>query len=491
MIFENILIYHLDHEIHELFDINQIYSRNEIKKVFTLALRLAYLLAKDNLIIPASNYFESTIANEIINQLRPLNEFGIIQLSTKSFSLESLLKKKKIEHDLFFLSDGYLYSDYENLNRSDLLYLPFTLTKKKLSSSQYIQNGWTNSIGETSIWSDLYKLYPRGTKVDFFDSELASIPDRLEKRAYISRYIVPFLSVEEENKVYADKLINEFITKQYIKSYLCEYNAYCLSGIPFIDDSRILPDDMIDYYISYSKYVSLLATIMWEGVSAIKFVENCNVMDLVVFKNSRTWHEALNIDENTNLQFKVSKDSPIILDGKTFLGGNNVMTKSISVFVTYSCKSEEHQKKVVCFVNKLRENGFDAIQDLDIINQYANFTDIMNYGLQRDKVIVVLSPDYKLKADNVDEKTGVRFEATKIADDMQSNPSKYIFVSFDAIDSNSIENMTPVLFKGCQIIDLTSKNIQNGYNMLFSRLEDDPVTNRPAVANIQPGIAKF
>lgn len=490
MVFENILIYHLDNEIHKLFDIERIYSINEIKRIFALAIRIAYLIAKEKLIIPASNYFESPIAYNIINELGPLNEYGIIQLSTKSISLDSFLKKKRDEHDLFFSSSGYQYSNFEN-SKGNGLFLPFTLTKKKISSSKFIQDGWINSIGKTSIWSDLYGLYPKGTKSDFFESELDHIPDRLEKRAYISSYIVPFLSVEKENRSTAEKIVNEFITEQYIKSYLCEYQAYCLKDIPYIDSSRILPDDMEDHFISYSHFASLLKSLTWNNIPAFDYIGNCDVMDLVLFKNSQIWHNALNVYEKGSLHFMVKEKNSIVIDSNTFGGGHSNMNKHISVFVSYSTDSEVFQKRVATFVNELREYGFDATQDIDLINQYGNFTNIMSCGLQKDKVIIILSPSYKIKADNIDEKSGVRSEATIIYDDMQKNPNKYIFVSFDAIDGDTIEKITPVLFKGCQIIDLTNDKIQNGYNMLFSRLEDNPIADRPKVSDNKPIIKKI
>ena len=97
------------------------------------------------------------------------------------------------------------------------------------------------------------------------------------------------------------------------------------------------------------------------------------------------------------------------------------------VFVTYSNETDDFNTQVYSFVDLLRINGFNAFCDESEKQKMssANFSEIMTRGLQADKVIVVLSRGYKIKAEN--DKGGVGTEYKAICNELQQNKDKYFF----------------------------------------------------------------
>ena len=142
------------------------------------------------------------------------------------------------------------------------------------------------------------------------------------------------------------------------------------------------------------------------------------------------------------------------------------------VFVTYSNETDDFNTQVYSFVDLLRINGFNAFCDESEKQKMssANFSEIMTRGLQADKVIVVLSRGYKIKAEN--DKGGVGTEYKAICNELQQNKDKYIFVSFERLTDDVIDDITPILFKSYHIIDLT-KDEDNHYVELFSKIRSE------------------
>ena len=76
------------------------------------------------------------------------------------------------------------------------------------------------------------------------------------------------------------------------------------------------------------------------------------------------------------------------------------MPKPISIFISYAYDSDEHKERVESFVEMLRQMGFDAKMDSMLKAKFPDLDQLMTYGLKSDKIIVILSPEYKRKADN-------------------------------------------------------------------------------------------
>ncbi|MGK0363996.1 MAG: hypothetical protein ACI85O_001050 [Saprospiraceae bacterium] len=136
------------------------------------------------------------------------------------------------------------------------------------------------------------------------------------------------------------------------------------------------------------------------------------------------------------------------------------------IFVTYRWEGKDHSNNVIGFVNYLRENGYAAEMDQMLSQEQTSidFVKMMHKGMtDYKKIIVVLSKDYKKRADNF--KGGVGTEYGLIIKDIEDNPQKYILVSFNGIS----DEITPLNFKGREIIDL---NEPENYNRLHSKIQD-------------------
>lgn len=154
------------------------------------------------------------------------------------------------------------------------------------------------------------------------------------------------------------------------------------------------------------------------------------------------------------------------------------------VFVTYSWDSEEHKDKVISFCNFLRKEGFDATMDRKISQEQTapDFIKMMHQAMtDYKKVIVVLSEKYKEKADNFSG--GVGLEYNLIIKDIESNPKKYLLVSFDGIS----DMILPMAFKGREIIDISTPEKRQ---TLFAKLQDKVEIEFSPVAPNKPHITK-
>ncbi len=163
-----------------------------------------------------------------------------------------------------------------------------------------------------------------------------------------------------------------------------------------------------------------------------------------------------------------------------FMEDANNNLEPISVFISYSWDSREHEDKVFDFANHLRTSGFEADIDKSLSQQETaiNFVKMMHKAMHDyKKVIVVLSKGYKEKADSF--KGGVGTEYELMINDIIDNPNKYILASFNGRDNEII----PAGFKGRDIIDLSRAEEMT---RLFEKLMDHKRYILADVAKIKP-----
>ncbi len=146
--------------------------------------------------------------------------------------------------------------------------------------------------------------------------------------------------------------------------------------------------------------------------------------------------------------------------------------KTTSVFVSYCWESEKYKEQVISFINFLRENGFAADMDIKFMQEESSvdFNRIMHKGIMKyDKVIVLLSKNYKVKAETFEG--GVGKEYRFILNDIEKNPNKYILASFLELTKKSIDKIAPIEFAGREIVDL-SKDENDDFENLFGKLTE-------------------
>lgn len=143
----------------------------------------------------------------------------------------------------------------------------------------------------------------------------------------------------------------------------------------------------------------------------------------------------------------------------------------IKIFISYAWENELHKDKVISFCEFLRKDcGYIAEMDRLLSQEKSaiHFPEMMHKGITNtDKVIIILSPKYKEKAEAF--LGGVGEEYRLIITDISSNPNKYILISFDGIKDDFI----PLGLKGRNIIDF-SISYSEACNKLIAILENDP-----------------
>lgn len=144
--------------------------------------------------------------------------------------------------------------------------------------------------------------------------------------------------------------------------------------------------------------------------------------------------------------------------------------KKISIFISYACNDNDHKSRVESFVNMLRDMGFDAHMDSSLKEDYPDIDEMMTVGLSMDKVIIILSEEYKKRADN--QVGGVWKEFKMIADDLEQNSKKYIFVSFDAYSLELKNKISPKRIGNRWIVDLSKDKLKD-YNELISFIKEE------------------
>lgn len=141
----NIFLYQLDYELQKLFGIDRQYHRNMIMESYEMIIKVAILVSDEKVIIPISNYLESDIAFNVLNNLLNTNSIcdGVIYFVSSSYNLKDLLEKKKVEHGANFFSRGYHYRDLETKK----IYLPGAMIQRERSATSDIRNSLTSEDG--------------------------------------------------------------------------------------------------------------------------------------------------------------------------------------------------------------------------------------------------------------------------------------------------------------------------------------------------------
>lgn len=308
MVTDNIYLYHLDAEVQKLYirDSYNIKYQKKIRQHFSNVTRIAYLLCKKKLYIPLSNYLESNLAFDILNEFSKI-EYAeanpLVFLSTAP-NLNIALNKKENEHrDNYLVNPNFCYKKFCDTGA----YLPGEFKTRARSASKDIEEALITSIDKEKLWIPFKQYLTPSLSFEQMQYQLANIPQRLSGLAYISDYMLPLLSVDPQMKAYADRQMNINVTRWYLESFLNELDAICIKDINYINESEILPNIPQREHLSYQLYVNkLLQKIIrprkffLEEQNAFNFIANCSMEELTIFKFSKTWADILSMDEDQN-----------------------------------------------------------------------------------------------------------------------------------------------------------------------------------------------
>ncbi len=150
------------------------------------------------------------------------------------------------------------------------------------------------------------------------------------------------------------------------------------------------------------------------------------------------------------------------------------------VFISYSWDSEDHKIWVLNLSKRLRENGIEVILDRYELQGGKNISHFMERALEEsDKVLVIFTENYKLKADK--RVGGVGFEYSILNNDIYkniSNNSKYIPI----LKSGSFESSIPSFIQQFIAIDMRDDSqFEERIKEVTLTLYDKPIIEKPVI----------
>lgn len=172
------------------------------------------------------------------------------------------------------------------------------------------------------------------------------------------------------------------------------------------------------------------------------------------------------------------------------MGGTSLDFKD-AVAVSYAQDDKKYNEQVLGFVDLLRKKyGYNAIMD-QILKQEEtaiDFNEMMSRLIvDSSKVIVILSPKYKQRADAFEG--GVGREYRIILDEIEKKTKKYIFVTFSSL--SEIDDIKPSALGNREIIEMSNKEEQ--WDTLLSKLSDESIYQFSNVAKekVKPNKKSF
>ena len=161
--------------------------------------------------------------------------------------------------------------------------------------------------------------------------------------------------------------------------------------------------------------------------------------------------------------------------------------KSPSVFISYSWDSDEHKKKVKELANKLLNSGIEAIIDQYDLQPGDRLPHFMEKISRVDKVLIICTPTYKIKADN--RKGGVGYEGNIISSELLTSQNERKFIPL--IFEGNIENSLPIFLAGKLYIDFTDltqndDNYDDLVTTIYGERKKPPVIKRTSESIKKP-----
>lgn len=254
--------------------------------------------------------------------------------------------------------------------------------------------------------------------------------------------------------------------------------VYVSDGIAFIEENvknlttemakRNIDNNLVEMlnksFQAANPYLKLVSASNEFGTSAIKFIITKVRQELIIGLQKLVKKNLVTVNQTLEI---------------------NVDLKN--VFVTYAWENDEHNDKVISFVDFLRKKGYNATMDRKESQEQTsiNLNRMMIEGIQNsDKVIIILSPKYKEKAEKFIGGVGTEFPI--IVEEIKTNNNKFVFVSFG---NETLEEIVPTGIKGRDILDL-KKDQDNEFNTLFAKLQNKNIITFSEVGEIMEEIKR-
>jgi class 3 adenylate cyclase len=224
----------LNPEILKLYGGSSLLQRSLFNAAMLL-LRYAIVVATDGVILPISYLFEVSFIDTLLHELAPVREAGLLYLSSPTDDFLSYARKLQREYrDAPTLFPHIMAPD--RVLRSSSLRDVLLALRYRFSASGHIGNAWHADLAsDDSVWRKMWPDLERkaGASPATLESRIDSVPQRLDKRAFILPFVRPLLPVKLTPR--AITAVNVLLSRAYIESFLYEFHAAILVETPLGD----------------------------------------------------------------------------------------------------------------------------------------------------------------------------------------------------------------------------------------------------------------
>lgn len=235
------------------------------------ATRLA-LLSADEVLVPASSFYESRVCHRILRELESFYGLGIIRLVASAPTIGVFAEQKLSQYDL----GSEQYKAYQRLARSSAAHPPLVLRER--SATADITEGWISELRAGRVNRLANRLID--VPPDFEDL-WSEVPERLQGRAFIVEYVAPLIGLDGPSAT-GRLQVHDVINKEYFDSYLRELGAGVVSDLLYLDAPFALPS-----YGPDLPYKSLLLSAKQEGL--LRVVDVGSEDDLFALRSQPAW----------------------------------------------------------------------------------------------------------------------------------------------------------------------------------------------------------
>jgi len=196
---------------------------NEVAQEAMIARRIALLYA-DEILIPAASFFETRVCRRIVLDLRSVFDRGVIWLVGAAANIEEFVFKKLNQYD----AKSPQHQEYIT---TDLNGLPPFRTRYR-SATRDIKIDWIRCLDGRSTIATITKGTTFALPKDF-ERRWERVPDNLEERAFVVRYVTPLLLEGDQHPTITNRL-HYVINEAYFSSYVNEFHACTVDDLIYL-----------------------------------------------------------------------------------------------------------------------------------------------------------------------------------------------------------------------------------------------------------------
>lgn len=243
----------------------------------SLATRIA-VLGSDNIIVPASSYFESPLCKSIVDSYAELYYLGLFKLVGNASSLYEFIQFKTTQYK-FNKSTFQLYKKTVNCD----LDIPFF--KRHCSSTVDISKQWQSLL----LTKDIKPLFLNATGVNIpknIEYLWNETPVILAGKPFIVENVFPILFPNQDLNLFATNTLHSHINQYYFNSYTKEFRAGVVSDLVYLE-----PNYPICGYDICLPYKYILKELILK--KKLEDIANAAPEELVQIRESEEWMEIL------------------------------------------------------------------------------------------------------------------------------------------------------------------------------------------------------